>query len=65
MTLPSAEQPEPMKGWIIEYGDAWRAMCVVIGTERDAEEKAKTLPGCGHLEPWVSGPYEFSIAVKP
>lgn len=60
-----AEQPEPIKAWIIEdmgIIDQKRNV-VVIGTEDDAEHKAAEL-GFGE-DAWVSGPYEFSIAVKP
>lgn len=61
----SVEQPEPMRAWIIEdmgLVDPKRNV-VVIGTEDDAEAKAQEL-GFGD-DAWVSGPYDFVIAVKP
>lgn len=60
-----AKQPEPMRAWIIEdmgIIDTKRNV-IVIGTEADAEAKAAEL-GFGE-DAWVSGPYDFSIAVKP
>ena len=54
-----------MQAWIIEYGEALRTMHILIGTENDAEAKAASLPGDGRLTPYLSGPYDFTIAVKP
>lgn len=56
-------RPEPMKAWIIEdmsIIDPERNR-VVIGTEADAEASAAPLGE----NAWVSGPYDFSIAIKP
>lgn len=59
------DQIEPMQAWIIEDMcpiDTKRNV-VVIGTEADAEAKAEAL-GFGD-DAWVSGPYDYSIAIKP
>lgn len=61
----NAEQPEPIKAWVIEDMcpiDTKRNV-VVVGTESDAEAKAAEL-GFGD-DAWVSGPYDFTIAIKP
>jgi hypothetical protein len=55
---------ESMQAWIIEDmcpTDTKRSV-VVIGTEQDAENKAEAL-GFGD-DAWVSGPYDYSIAIK-
>jgi hypothetical protein len=50
-------QPEPIKAWVVEINadGFWTSSEVVIGTEADAFAKSK----------YITGPYEFTIAVKP
>ena len=61
MTEP--KQPEPIKAWVIEDTDIVQPepALVVIGTEADARMAAEPMGD----RAWVSGPYEFTIAVKP
>ena len=56
------KQPEPMKAWVIDQPNG---AFVVIGTRADAEAKAGVMKAGGAETLLLSGPYEFSIAIKP
>lgn len=53
---------EPMKAWVI---DDLAGTFVVIGTRADAEAKAGFMTAGGKTSQLLSGPYDFTIAVKP
>ena len=58
----AARQPEPIKAWCV---DRPSGTLVVIGTRADAESIAGVMRAAGKEELMLSGPYEFTIAVKP
>jgi hypothetical protein len=56
------KQPEEIRAWVIEHQTTyeWDLLHVVIGTQKDAEEKASELDG------YVVWPgVNFTIAIKP
>lgn len=62
---------EPIKAWVLSWSYLEIAdFYVVIGTKKDAQDKAKELykdlfgPGDEIYDDFVVGPYEFSIAIK-
>lgn len=58
----AARQPEPIKAWVIDQPNG---AFVVIGTRADAEAKAGLMKAGGVETLLLSGPFEFSIAIKP